>query len=142
MVFSVNREGNEYSFECKIELFRIFYILYKKGDIKDGSVLIVILYIILKHHQPLVDGIFGIIIQSNISYNFFRMVEDRYASTAGMFAAAALITGIFSGILMSFLWPWVISHVGNQHKCLVYGTEKEFAIRFNQVPFRLINLYK
>lgn len=46
-------------------------------------------------------------------YSSFRMVEDRYATTAGMFAAAALITGIFSGILMSFLWPWVISHVGN-----------------------------
>ncbi|KAG5887435.1 hypothetical protein JTB14_003287 [Gonioctena quinquepunctata] len=42
-----------------------------------------------------------------------RMVEEKYAATAGMFAAAALITGIFSGILMSFLWPWVIAHVGN-----------------------------
>ncbi|KAJ8961034.1 hypothetical protein NQ317_004369, partial [Molorchus minor] len=42
-----------------------------------------------------------------------RLVEERYAATAGMFAAAALITGIFTGILMSFLWPWVIAHVGN-----------------------------
>ncbi|XP_019870569.1 equilibrative nucleoside transporter 1 [Aethina tumida] len=39
-------------------------------------------------------------------------VEPRYAATAGMFAAAALITGIFSGILISFLWPWFIAHVG------------------------------
>ncbi|XP_063932101.1 equilibrative nucleoside transporter 1 [Zophobas morio] len=40
-----------------------------------------------------------------------RTVEDRYASTAGMFAAAALITGIFAGILSTFLWPWIITHV-------------------------------
>ncbi|XP_060528347.1 equilibrative nucleoside transporter 1 [Cylas formicarius] len=39
-------------------------------------------------------------------------VEDRYASTAGMFGGAALITGIFSGILLTFLWPWFITHVG------------------------------
>ncbi|KAJ8954737.1 hypothetical protein NQ318_011432 [Aromia moschata] len=42
-----------------------------------------------------------------------RLVEERHAAPAGMFAAAALITGIFTGILMSFLWPWVIEHVGN-----------------------------
>ncbi|XP_074026240.1 equilibrative nucleoside transporter 1 isoform X1 [Leptinotarsa decemlineata] len=42
-----------------------------------------------------------------------RMVEERFATTAGMFAAAALVTGIFSGILTSFLWPWIITHVGN-----------------------------
>ncbi|VEN49147.1 unnamed protein product [Callosobruchus maculatus] len=41
-----------------------------------------------------------------------RQVEDRHAPMAGMFAAAALITGIFVGILFSFLWPWVISHIG------------------------------
>ncbi|XP_050304758.1 equilibrative nucleoside transporter 1 isoform X2 [Anthonomus grandis grandis] len=40
------------------------------------------------------------------------MVENQYATVAGMFAGAALITGIFSGILMSFLWPWFVSHVG------------------------------
>lgn len=41
-----------------------------------------------------------------------RTVEDRYAPTAGMFACAALITGIFSGILIAFIWPWVIAHIG------------------------------
>ncbi|XP_018563313.1 equilibrative nucleoside transporter 1-like [Anoplophora glabripennis] len=41
-----------------------------------------------------------------------RMVEERYATTAGMLAAAALITGIFTGIISSFLWPWVIANVG------------------------------
>jgi equilibrative nucleoside transporter 1/2/3 len=40
-----------------------------------------------------------------------RTVEERHASTAGMFAAASLITGIFTGILSTFLWPWIISHV-------------------------------
>lgn len=41
-----------------------------------------------------------------------RMVEERYAATAGMFAAAALITGIFTGIVTTFLWPLVIANVG------------------------------
>nr|CAH7750237.1 unnamed protein product [Callosobruchus chinensis] len=41
-----------------------------------------------------------------------RQVEGRHAPMAGMFAAAALITGIFVGILASFLWPWVIGHIG------------------------------
>ncbi|CAH0555398.1 unnamed protein product [Brassicogethes aeneus] len=41
-----------------------------------------------------------------------RTVQDRYAATAGMFAAASLITGIFTGILVSFVWPWLINHVG------------------------------
>ncbi|RZC34307.1 Nucleoside tran domain containing protein, partial [Asbolus verrucosus] len=41
-----------------------------------------------------------------------RTVEERYAVTAGMFAAASLITGIFTGILSTFLWPWIIAHVG------------------------------
>ncbi|XP_076265522.1 equilibrative nucleoside transporter 2 [Rhynchophorus ferrugineus] len=39
-------------------------------------------------------------------------VPEHHASIAGMFAGAALITGIFSGILISFLWPWLVSHVG------------------------------
>ncbi|XP_030751231.1 equilibrative nucleoside transporter 1-like [Sitophilus oryzae] len=39
-------------------------------------------------------------------------VPEHQASIAGMFAGAALITGIFSGILISFLWPWLVSHVG------------------------------
>lgn len=39
-------------------------------------------------------------------------VDEQYASVAGMFSGAALITGIFSGILISFLWPWLVSHVG------------------------------
>lgn len=40
-------------------------------------------------------------------------VEEKYASIAGMFAAAALVSGIFSGIVVTFMWPWFISHVGN-----------------------------
>lgn len=39
-------------------------------------------------------------------------VDEQYASVAGMFAGASLISGIFSGILISFLWPWLVSHVG------------------------------
>lgn len=42
-----------------------------------------------------------------------RCVEDRYAGPAGMFAAAFLITGIFVGILVSFIWPPLVQHVGN-----------------------------
>lgn len=34
-----------------------------------------------------------------------QTVLPKYQITAGMFAAAMLITGIFSGILFSFLWP-------------------------------------
>lgn len=41
-----------------------------------------------------------------------RTVEPKYASTAGMFGAAALITGIFTGILSGFIWPTLIKHVG------------------------------
>ncbi|KAK5644411.1 hypothetical protein RI129_005711 [Pyrocoelia pectoralis] len=41
-----------------------------------------------------------------------RTVEPRYAATAGMFAAAALITGIFVGVMSSFIWPWFVEHVG------------------------------
>ncbi|KAL1494824.1 hypothetical protein ABEB36_010353 [Hypothenemus hampei] len=39
-------------------------------------------------------------------------VDSQYASIAGMFAGAALISGIFAGILISFLWPWLIGHIG------------------------------
>nr|XP_022906238.1 equilibrative nucleoside transporter 1 [Onthophagus taurus] len=39
-------------------------------------------------------------------------VEQRYASTAGMFGGAALITGIFCGICSAYLWPLVITHIG------------------------------
>lgn len=42
----------------------------------------------------------------------FRTVEPQYASTAGMFGAAALITGIFMGVLTTFIWPWFIEHIG------------------------------
>lgn len=41
-----------------------------------------------------------------------KVVETKYQGTAGMFAAAALITGIFSGICFAFIWPWFIAHVG------------------------------
>lgn len=38
-------------------------------------------------------------------------VDPQYAQTAGMFAAASLITGIFSGILFSGWCPWLVSHI-------------------------------
>ncbi|RZF43472.1 hypothetical protein LSTR_LSTR001733 [Laodelphax striatellus] len=37
-----------------------------------------------------------------------RTVEPHYASTAAMFGAASLITGIFCGILLSFIFPWFV----------------------------------
>lgn len=39
------------------------------------------------------------------------MVDPRHAATAGMFAAASLITGIFSGILFSMFVPWIVSNI-------------------------------
>uniref|UniRef100_A0A336MBT2 CSON014882 protein n=1 Tax=Culicoides sonorensis TaxID=179676 RepID=A0A336MBT2_CULSO len=38
-------------------------------------------------------------------------VESRYAPTAGMFAAASLITGIFTGILFSMGVPWLVANL-------------------------------
>ena len=40
----------------------------------------------------------------------FRSVEPEYASTAGMFGAASIVTGIFAGIGFSYLMPIVVSH--------------------------------
>uniref|UniRef100_A0ABD2VT21 Major facilitator superfamily (MFS) profile domain-containing protein n=1 Tax=Trichogramma kaykai TaxID=54128 RepID=A0ABD2VT21_9HYME len=39
-------------------------------------------------------------------------VEPRYASTAGMFGAAFLVTGVFSGILFSFVMPIIAGLLG------------------------------
>lgn len=38
-----------------------------------------------------------------------RSVEPQYASTAGMFGAASLITGIFGGILFTLVMPWFVN---------------------------------
>lgn len=38
-----------------------------------------------------------------------QTVKAQYAVTAGMFAAAMLITGIFSGIMFSFAFPKIVS---------------------------------
>ena len=38
-----------------------------------------------------------------------RTVEPRYASTAGMFGAASIVTGIFSGIGLSYAMPALVS---------------------------------
>lgn len=38
-------------------------------------------------------------------------VESRYSGTAGMMAAACLITGIFVGISFSRVMPWVVSNL-------------------------------
>ncbi|XP_077261146.1 NADPH-dependent diflavin oxidoreductase 1 isoform X2 [Temnothorax americanus] len=40
-----------------------------------------------------------------------RMVDSQYASTAGMFGAASLITGIFTGILFSMVMPSLVANV-------------------------------
>ncbi|XP_029675840.1 equilibrative nucleoside transporter 1 isoform X1 [Formica exsecta] len=40
-----------------------------------------------------------------------RMVDSQHASTAGMFGAASLITGIFTGILFSMAMPSVVANV-------------------------------
>ncbi|XP_046667312.1 equilibrative nucleoside transporter 1 [Homalodisca vitripennis] len=40
-----------------------------------------------------------------------RMVKPEHASIAGMFGAASLITGIFSGIMFSAVMPWFVSTV-------------------------------
>lgn len=40
-----------------------------------------------------------------------QTVKPQYAVTAGMFAAAMLITGIFSGIMFSFAFPKIVSHL-------------------------------
>ncbi|XP_055678225.1 equilibrative nucleoside transporter 1 isoform X2 [Lutzomyia longipalpis] len=40
-----------------------------------------------------------------------KYVEPRYAVTAGMFAAAMLITGIFSGILFSMVFPIIVERI-------------------------------
>lgn len=40
----------------------------------------------------------------------FRSVEPEYASTAGMFGAASIVTGIFAGIGFSYLMPVLISN--------------------------------
>lgn len=39
-----------------------------------------------------------------------QTVESRYAVTAGMFAAAMLITGIFTGILFSMVFPKIVEY--------------------------------
>ena len=37
-------------------------------------------------------------------------MEPEYASTAGMFGASSIVTGIFAGIGFSYLMPIVVSH--------------------------------
>ncbi|XP_011169324.1 equilibrative nucleoside transporter 1 isoform X1 [Solenopsis invicta] len=40
-----------------------------------------------------------------------RMVDSQYASTAGMFGAASLITGIFTGLLFATVMPFIVANV-------------------------------
>ncbi len=40
----------------------------------------------------------------------FRSVEPEYASVAGMFGAASIVTGVFAGIGFSYLMPLIVSH--------------------------------
>ncbi|XP_044754583.1 equilibrative nucleoside transporter 1 isoform X2 [Coccinella septempunctata] len=41
-----------------------------------------------------------------------QCAEPKYAATAGMLGGAFLISGIFTGILVSFIWPWAVTHIG------------------------------
>jgi len=41
----------------------------------------------------------------------FSCVEPRYSGIAGMFGAAVLLTGIFSGILFGMITPFIVKHV-------------------------------
>lgn len=40
-----------------------------------------------------------------------QMVKPQHAVTAGMFAAAMLITGIFTGIMSSLVFPHLVSMI-------------------------------
>ncbi|XP_024940273.1 NADPH-dependent diflavin oxidoreductase 1 isoform X4 [Cephus cinctus] len=63
------------------------------------------LYLIIAITMGLTSGYF-----SSIAMMYCpRMVESHHAATAGMFGAASLITGIFTGILFSMVMPYVIS---------------------------------
>ncbi|XP_074108275.1 equilibrative nucleoside transporter 1 [Cotesia typhae] len=61
---------------------------------------------------------FGIAVLMGVSSGYFSSlgmmycpstVDSRYASTAGMFAAAFLITGIFTGVLFAIVMPYIVS---------------------------------
>ena len=39
----------------------------------------------------------------------FRSVEPEFAATAGMFAAASLVTGILAGVQFSLVPAWFVS---------------------------------
>lgn len=41
-----------------------------------------------------------------------KCVEAKYSATAGMFAAATLITGIFCGLSFSVVFPSVVRSIG------------------------------
>lgn len=40
-----------------------------------------------------------------------QTVSPQHAQTAGMFAAAMLITGIFAGVSCAFVFPWFVANV-------------------------------
>lgn len=40
-----------------------------------------------------------------------QTVQPQHAQTAGMFAAAMLVSGIFFGCLAANVYPWLISNV-------------------------------
>ena len=42
----------------------------------------------------------------------FSTVEPRYQSTAGMFGAAFLVTGVWSGLVLSYLMPLAVEYLG------------------------------
>lgn len=39
------------------------------------------------------------------------MVDSEYMATAGMFGAASLITGLFTGILFSMVMPILVANI-------------------------------
>lgn len=89
------------------------------------------LFLFCNYQPAKIDRIFPVLIHNDYAYWFIaiamgltsgyfsslgmiytpRTVEPQYAATAGMFGAACLITGIFSGILFSFIWPDFVRYV-------------------------------
>ncbi|XP_014218272.1 equilibrative nucleoside transporter 1 isoform X2 [Copidosoma floridanum] len=77
-----------------------------------------------QRHYILIDDdwmFFAIAVAMGITSGYFSSismmycsssVEPQYASTAGMFGAAFLITGVFSGILFSYVMPIIVKTFG------------------------------
>jgi len=94
-------------------------------------VLFIPLFLVFNYHPWRVERVFPILITNDWIYwgtaivfsltsGYFssvcmmycpRTVDSQHAATAGMFAAASLCTGIFSGIMFSAVMPWFVGNV-------------------------------